>query len=214
MEQNALVDRLQKYFGSDKTPFVEQTAPFDHILPRALALLLCQGNDPSSPALLNRLRPMDWSGGDSSTAAARVLDNASFFQGLSKRAFFSARRFLQAVAEDQLNLDELCHCQEETILEALLAIKGIGPDTAEAMVLYSFNKPFIPVNSGLYRIANRHGGVPESPEREEIRHWFHGFFPEEPGLIRQAHTHILAVAKRFCKASAPLCAGCPLHDML
>ena len=149
-----------------------------------------------------------------SQIASQLLNTPAFFAGLAKRPAFACSQFLQAVASEVISLDDLAECSAETVFETLLAIKGLGPDTAEAMVLYAFDIPFIPVNGALYRIAHRHGKIPEVAEREEIRDCFLSFFPAEVPAIRQTHSHLLAVGRQFCTSSKALCAGCPLKDML
>ncbi len=272
MHQDDIPSHLQAHFGTLDNPFVLHQRPFEHILARALALLLAQGKDPASPAIIHRLthlkdspaaastlgnesgnrtkevaqgynsradnrlnnqtgniagnirdteidnetwhkggREVSW---EASRVASNLLNCPAFFEGLAKRPAFACAQFLQAVANELICLDDLAECSAETVFEALLAIKGIGPDTAEAMVLYAFDIPFIPVNGALYRIAHRHGKIPEVAEREEIRDCFFNFFPAEANAIRQTHSHLLAVGRQFCTSSKALCAGCPLKDML
>lgn len=280
MHQDDIPSHLQAHFGTLDNPFVLHQRPFEHILTRALALLLAQGKDPASPAIMHRLtrlkdspdaastfgnesvnranevaqeydsgtgnRRINWlskrlssqtgniagntrntetsnetwhKGGrevswEASQVASSLLNSPAFFEGLAKRPAFGCSQFLQAVANELICLDDLAQCSAETVFETLLAIKGIGPDTAEAMVLYAFDIPFIPVNGALYRIAHRHGKIPEVAEREEIRDCFFNFFPAEANAIRQTHSHLLAVGRQFCTSSKALCAGCPLKDML
>lgn len=146
--------------------------------------------------------------------AADLLNTPAFFTGLGKRPAFACSQLLQAVTNDSLSLPDLAECSAETVIESLLAVRGLGPDTVEALVLYAFDIPFIPVNAALYRIAHRHEKIPEVAEREEIRDWYFSFFPDEVSAIRQTHSHLLAVGRQFCTSSKTLCASCPLKDML
>lgn len=230
MHQDDISFRLQTHFGILDSPFLSHKKPFEGILSRALALLLAQGKDPASPAIIQRLAAIEETHIPQTQEsdlcdmpcgmpadpqiAAQLLDTSAFFTGLAKRPAFACSQFLQAVANEVLVPDVFAQCSAETVLETLLAIKGLGPDTAESMVLYAFNIPFIPVNTALYRIAHRHEKIPEVAEREEIRDWYFSFFPAETPAIRQLHSHLLAVGKEFCTSSKALCAGCPLKDML
>ena len=253
MHQDDIPSHLQAHFGTLDNPFILHKRPFEHILIRALALLLAQGKDPASPAIMHRLTCLDDSpdtaselGNEAGNQAGDMADNKrntkagdepchtasregswepfqvassllntpAFFAGLAKRPAFACSQFLQAVASETISLDDLAECSAETVFETLLSIKGLGPDTAESMVLYAFDIPFIPVNGALYRIAHRHGKIPEVAEREEIRDCFLRFFPTPTYAIRQTHSHLLAVGRQFCTSSKALCAGCPLKDML
>lgn len=221
---------LQGHYGTPTSPFIAQQEIFGHILPRALAIIFSQGKNPESSAILNRLSVLEWpmknsdnsmgsgeqDGQESSIRhlAARALQTPPLFEGLGKRPAFTSIQFLRAITAESLDLEELAQCSAETVLEALLTIKGLGADTVELLLLYAFNIHFIPVNTALYRIANRHEQVPEVSERDEIRDWYQSFFPEDLLSIRQIHTHLITVGRQFCTPPKALCTGCPLKDML
>lgn len=217
MKQEDIPFLLKNHFDPVHNAFMHRDKPFDSPLSRTLALLLSQGRAPANPTIekrLNDLPPGDMEEAFLPDIAAAILASSVFFQGVPKRSALALRNFLQAIAAESLAFEELSHCSAETALEEFLRIKGLGPDTAESILLYALDIPFIPVNTGLYRIANRHGGIPEVVEREELRDWYQGFFPDTLEEMRQTHTHLITVAKLHCKAAKALCAGCPLKDML
>ncbi len=97
----------------------------------------------------------------------------------------------------------------------LLAVRGIGPETADAILLYAGEKPAFVVDAYTYRVLTRHALVPEETSYDEMKSLFEENLPQEIPLYNDFHAQLVRVGKEFCRKSAPRCeAGCPLQPYL
>lgn len=100
--------------------------------------------------------------------------------------------------------------QETTRLrEALLSVKGIGPETADSILLYAGGHPVFVVDAYTFRILSRHGMCDESAAYHELQDLFMDHLPHEAPLFNEFHALIVRTAKEFC-AKTPRCGQCPL----
>jgi len=93
--------------------------------------------------------------------------------------------------------------------EELLAIKGIGPETADSILLYAFQKPVFVVDAYTRRIFHRLGLCGEKASYGEIQELFHRSLPRDQRLFNEYHALLVEHAKRHC-SKQPLCSACPL----
>lgn len=97
----------------------------------------------------------------------------------------------------------------ETLRPKLLAIKGIGPETADSILLYALHKPSFVADAYTFRVLSRHGLVGEPLTYEELRRLFMDNLPEEVALFQEYHALLVRVGKEFCR-TRPKCDRCPL----
>ncbi|NLV40280.1 MAG: endonuclease III domain-containing protein [Candidatus Hydrogenedentes bacterium] len=95
----------------------------------------------------------------------------------------------------------------------LLALRGIGPETADDILLYACEKPVFVVDAYTRRILGRHGIAPHNLPYEEMRALFEGALPADVALFKEYHGLIVWTGKDFCRTQ-PRCAGCPLAPLL
>jgi endonuclease III related protein len=95
----------------------------------------------------------------------------------------------------------------------LLAVPGIGPETADDILLYACSKPVFVVDAYTRRILSRHGLLPAKIGYEALRHVFEDNFRSDVGMFQEYHGLIVWAGKEFCRRT-PRCAGCPLEPML
>ncbi|MDR1487735.1 MAG: endonuclease III domain-containing protein [Deltaproteobacteria bacterium] len=95
---------------------------------------------------------------------------------------------------------------------ALLEVKGIGPETADSIVLYAANKPSFVVDLYTRRLFSRHGLILGSESYQDIRSWFMENLVCDAALFNQYHALIVAAGNKLCKPKTPLCNMCPLGD--
>ena len=107
---------------------------------------------------------------------------------------------------DALEMDEL--------RERLLAVPGIGPETADCIVLYAAGRPSFVVDAYTRRIAHRHGQVEDDISYADLRDFFMDALPEDAALFNEYHALLVRVGHNFCRKSKPLCSGCPLESFL
>ncbi len=97
--------------------------------------------------------------------------------------------------------------------QQLLSVKGIGPETADSILLYACHKPSFVVDAYTHRIFSRHNLVPEECDYHSLQESFTSSLDEDVALYNEYHALIVQVAKDFCKKKEPLCAGCPLEKL-
>lgn len=96
--------------------------------------------------------------------------------------------------------------------ERLLSVKGIGPETADCIVLYAARKPIFVVDAYTFRILSRHNLVEDGIDYHELQSLFMDGLAEEVSLFNEYHALLVKLGKEFCKKSKPLCATCPLEN--
>ncbi len=97
--------------------------------------------------------------------------------------------------------------------ENLLAVKGVGPETADAILLYAAAKPIFVIDTYTHRVFSRHQLVEEDTDYFSLQQEFMDNLPEDTVLFNEFHALIVAVAKEFCKKTKPRCSECPLQGV-
>ena len=100
----------------------------------------------------------------------------------------------------------------ETMREKLLQVKGIGPETADSILLYGLKKPIFVVDAYTKRIFSRHGMVSESASYGEIQRLFMDLLPPDERLFNEYHALLVHLGKTLCK-KVPRCDICPLKGI-
>ena len=93
--------------------------------------------------------------------------------------------------------------------DELLGVSGVGPETADSILLYALGKPVFVVDVYTKRIFSRHGLVEEKVRYEELRRFFEERLPRDATLFKEFHALLVKVGSQFCK-KRPVCDGCPL----
>ena len=94
----------------------------------------------------------------------------------------------------------------------LLAIKGIGPETADSILLYAFNRAVFVVDAYTARVVTRHRLIEPGADYEQLRELFQFNLPPEPQLLNEYHALLVRVGKNWCRPK-PRCADCPLNKL-
>jgi len=92
-----------------------------------------------------------------------------------------------------------------------LALKGIGPETADSIVLYAFGLPTFVVDAYTRRWLTRAGRLPGKGGYHEIQWFFEHNLPTSAPVFNEYHALIVQLAKSHCTARKPDCPGCPLR---
>ena len=92
-------------------------------------------------------------------------------------------------------LNDLLSEEIYILREVLLGIKGIGPETADSIILYAAKKPIFVIDAYTYRIASRHGLVAEDTNYQEMQELFMDSLPDDPEMFNEYHALIVKVAK-------------------
>ncbi len=132
--------------------------------------------------------------GTDERALAQVIRPAGYYNQKARRLKALARFFAGGAAVTR---------------EHLLAVEGVGPETADSILLYGFDEPVFVVDAYTRRIFSRLGLLEEGASYEEIRGLFEGALPRDVALYQEYHALVVEHAKRFCRKK-PLCPECPL----
>ena len=100
----------------------------------------------------------------------------------------------------------------ETLRPKLLAVKGIGPETADSILLYSLKKPIFVVDAYTKRILSRHEIVSEKATYEEIQEVFMNHLSVDEKLFNEFHALLVHLGKTVCK-KIPRCDICPMKNV-
>jgi endonuclease-3 related protein len=101
----------------------------------------------------------------------------------------------------------------EGLRPELLAVHGIGEETADDIVLYAAHQPSFVVDAFTRRILTRLGLAPPVDRYESYRALFMDALPEDTALYQEYHALLVRLAKEACAKRAPRCGGCPLRDI-
>ncbi len=93
--------------------------------------------------------------------------------------------------------------------EELLSVNGIGPETADSILLYALNRPVFVVDAYTKRIFSRHGLIDANDSYEQIQSLFSENLPKRAKLYNEYHALIVCLGKLLCKKN-PDCPHCPL----
>jgi endonuclease-3 related protein len=93
----------------------------------------------------------------------------------------------------------------------LLQIKGSGPETADAILLYAAGRPTFVVDAYTRRMLRRHGFVSPRASYAQIQSLFEESLPRRPAVFNEFHALLVELGKRHCRVQAR-CDGCPLEN--
>jgi endonuclease-3 related protein len=96
------------------------------------------------------------------------------------------------------------------IRKALLEVSGIGPETADSILLYAGNMPIFVVDAYTRRIFSRHRLISRHAPYDEVQALFMDHLPRDVKLYNEYHALLVAVGKTYCR-STPRCDTCPLR---
>ncbi len=101
----------------------------------------------------------------------------------------------------------------ESIRPQLLSVKGIGPETADSILLYALGMPTFVIDAYTHRIFSRHRLIDEEFGYEDLQAYFMDHLPSDPQLYNEYHALLVRLGKEFCKKKNPRCEECPLNGM-
>lgn len=94
--------------------------------------------------------------------------------------------------------------------EKLLSINGIGPETADSIILYALEKPVFVIDTYTKRVLSRHGIMNHEKSYDEFQELFYSALEKDVKLFNEYHALFVRIGKTFCKKKKPLCELCPL----
>ncbi|MBI3315412.1 MAG: hypothetical protein HYZ87_00335 [Candidatus Omnitrophica bacterium] len=146
----------------------------------------------------------------SSSVLARVIRPAGYFNVKARRL----KHFLLFLRQRYKgDLKTLLKRSIGPLREALLSVNGIGPETADSIVLYAAHKPIFVVDAYTRRIFSRLGFLGGEESYGEIQAVFMKALPKQTTLFNEYHALIVAHGKNTCAARHPRCSRCSLERL-
>ena len=99
---------------------------------------------------------------------------------------------------------------KENLRDELLSIWGIGPETADSIILYAAEKPIFVIDAYTKRIMSRFGVCKSDVDYHLLQNYFHERLPKDYKLFNEYHALFVELAKRHCTRN-PDCNACPLN---
>lgn len=138
---------------------------------------------------------------------AHYIRPSGFFNQKAKKI----RTFCDHIARDwDGDLENFLAQDAEPLREELLRIRGIGPETADSIVLYAAFKPSFVVDAYTYRVFSRHDWIVESISYDELREHFMGALDPDVPFFQEFHALLVRTGHLYCRKK-PLCEECPLN---
>ncbi|MCK5681435.1 hypothetical protein KAI46_11560, partial [bacterium] len=124
---------------------------------------------------------------------------------------------LMGLAEAIVNtggLQQLKTMATPKLREWFLNRKGVGPETADSILLYAFNRPTFIIDTYTLRVCKRHQWLQDSDDYTSAQEMFMQKLPEDVAIYNEFHALLVQIGKNFCRANNPLCHKCPLGEFL
>ncbi len=97
----------------------------------------------------------------------------------------------------------------DTLRNKLLSIKGVGPETADSILLYAGNRPTFVVDTYTRRILFRHRLMPQEASYDEVRFFFMDCLEPDVAMFNEYHALLVHLGHTFCWKRDPKCTECP-----
>ena len=109
--------------------------------------------------------------------------------------------------------DSMAHIDTDTLRSELLSLRGIGPETADCILLYVLERPVFVIDAYARRILGRHSIESAHASYPELQAFFHKSLERDQSLFNEYHALLVRCGKEFCRPK-PRCDGCPLEFMI
>jgi endonuclease-3 related protein len=152
------------------------------------------------PRRLNRL---------SDTKLARIIRPAGYYNIKAKRLKNFLRFFLE---EHSGSIKKMSAKSLPVLRRQLLEVNGIGPETADSILLYALKKPVFVVDAYTKRIFSRHRLFDAQADYHSVQKIFAQNLKKDVKLFNEYHALIVRVGKEFCRKQKPRCQICPLNQ--
>ena len=140
---------------------------------------------------------------------AELIRPAGYFNIKAKRL----KNFLDWLFENYAGqLTNIEQVNTSRLREELLAVNGIGRETADSILLYAFDRDVFVIDAYTARIATRHELIEPDADYEQLRQLFQSNLPPDTKLFNEYHALLVKLGKEFCRPKAR-CAGCPLEKL-
>ena len=138
---------------------------------------------------------------------AGLIRSAGYYRLKAKRLRSFLKFFLEGYGgrANRMAAQPLAELRQE-----ILSVKGVGPETADSILLYALNKPIFVIDAYTKRILSRHSLCTEDADYYELQELFMDHLPSDVHLFNEFHALIVETGKEFCRKT-PRCDECPLN---
>jgi endonuclease III len=210
-------DRLRAFYGRPRNE--PHHAPLDELV---LTVLSQNTNDRNRDVAYARLRgrfPGRHGGGSPDWAAVLEAPIAEVEEairpgGIARVKSRRIQAMLATIAEEDigkagtLDLERLAEMPRERAIEFLERLPGVGRKTAACVLLFSFDRPELPVDTHVYRVASRLGLIRPKASFEAAHDVLLAL--SDPADVYELHVNLIRHGRRICTARNPRCPECPL----
>ena len=200
--------RLAKRFGVP-----EQPRPSDPLTSMIHTILSQNTNDTNSGRAFRSLRKAFPRWELLLDAPAAKIARAIRVGGLANQKSRNIKDFLKWVERTygRLNLDAMHDMTADQALRTFTTLRGIGLKTVYVTLLFACGKDVFPVDTHIYRIAQRLGLAPDKASRDKVTERMQALVPKGKSLA--LHINLIEFGRTVCLARRPRCPECPLTDL-
>jgi endonuclease-3 related protein len=141
---------------------------------------------------------------------SRLIKPAGYFNLKARRLKNLIGMVVEAYGGD---LAAMGQTETAQLRQELFLVNGVGPETADSILLYAFHRPIFVVDTYTYRVTNRHALVEEEVNYQALQDFFMQHLPLDVDMFNEYHALLVKVGKLHCKRKAR-CEGCPLEPLL
>ncbi len=138
---------------------------------------------------------------------AKLIRPAGYFNIKARRL----KHFLNYLFDNYGGrLDQMFRNRADALRRGLLSVNGIGPETADSILLYAGSQPVFVVDAYTKRILSRHMIIEKDAVYDETQRLFMQNLPHDISMFNEYHALFVNIGKYFCRNRKPLCSRCPL----
>jgi endonuclease-3 related protein len=141
---------------------------------------------------------------------SELIRPAGYFRIKAKRLHNLVKFFVE---EYRGSIAAMQKVDTHELRSQLLAVNGIGPETADSILLYAVGKPVMVVDTYTNRVFSRHGWVPQGTAYHPLQEHVTAQLPADATLYNEFHALLVHVGHHYCSTN-PHCEECPLREML
>jgi endonuclease-3 len=201
-----ITDRLAAEYG--RPALRPHHAPVDELV---LTVLSQNTNDRNRDVAYHRLRERFPSWDAVREAPVEEIEDAIRPGGLAPTKSVRIHQILEAIGEDDLS--RLADAPLNEARAYLCALPGVGRKTAACVLLFSFGRPDVPVDTHVYRVGGRLGLWPEKAPLDKAHDELARLCGDDGEFAYETHVLLIRHGRRTCVARAPRCGECPLRRM-
>jgi endonuclease-3 len=201
-----ITDRLAREYG--RPALRPHRAPVDELV---LTVLSQNTNDRNRDVAYFRLRERFPEWDVVREAPVEEIEDAIRPGGLAPTKSVVIKQILEAIGDDDLLWLE--HAPLDEARAYLCALPGVGRKTAACVLLFSFGRPDVPVDTHVYRVGGRLGLWSSETPLVKAHDELARLVGDDGEFAYEAHVLLIRHGRRTCVARAPRCPECPLRRM-